>query len=280
MASCRFRPSLSPPGGLAAALLSALPFGRHTRVSMPRRHMRLRLLFAAALLVPLLLSVPALAENAFQRGARHLGDDVTGTFFSWPMLLLLGGGGLAGALHPLDSDVASHFARGRNLGRADDVADYVAKFYVLDPAALLIYGAGKLAKDDEVALTGEVLLESLLFAQGVTGLVKRAAGRTRPDGGGFSFPSGHASNAFAVATALEVLHGPALGLPAYAAAAFIAFARIDSNSHYLSDAIMGAAVGSAVAWGVAAAHRRRMPSFAIIPVVREGTLGVGIWRLF
>jgi len=222
----------------------------------------------------LLISPAAFAGNAVERGAKHIADDITETFFSWPMFVLLGGGGLAGAVHPLDNDVAGYFKNGSKMGKADDVAYWAAQFYVLDPAALLVYGAGKLVKDREVALTGEVLLESLIFTQAVTGLMKEAAGRTRPNGGSHSFPSGHASNAFSVATALEVLHGPAYGIPAYAIASFIAFARIDSNSHYLSDTVMGAAVGSAIGLGVALAHRHREQRVVFYPLTGD-RLGIG-----
>src|SRR5262249_34019131 len=71
---------------------------------------------------------------------------------------------------------------------------------------------------------------------------KHAVGRTRPDGSNnMSFPSGHTSNAFAMATVAEYHFGPKVGIPAYLAASLIGASRIQSNKHYLSDVVAGAA---------------------------------------
>lgn len=220
------------------------------------------------------------AGDLAARAGRHVADDLTGVFFSWPMVAMLGGGGLSAAVHPLDNKVAHYFENGSKMGKADDVADYMAQFYILDPASLFVFGAGKVFKDEDVALTGEVLLESLLIAQGITGIMKKAADRMRPNGGSLGYPSGHTSNAFSVATALEVLHGPSYGIPAFAIATFIAFARMDSRSHYLSDTVMGAAIGAAAGWGVAAAHLARKPKKVVFYPVTGDKMGFGAFFIF
>jgi undecaprenyl-diphosphatase len=61
-----------------------------------------------------------------------------------------------------------------------------------------------------------------------------------------SFPSGHATSVFAVATALASSY-PALRWPLYGLAAAIALGRVYLARHYLSDVIAGAFIGFAIA---------------------------------
>jgi membrane-associated phospholipid phosphatase len=63
-----------------------------------------------------------------------------------------------------------------------------------------------------------------------------------------SLPSGHAAGTFATATVLRRHFGWKVGIPAYAAGAYVASSRMSANKHHLSDVIMGAA------FGIAAAH--------------------------
>ncbi len=76
---------------------------------------------------------------------------------------------------------------------------------------------------------------------------KYGVGRLRPNEKDHkSFPSGHSSVAFATATMYQMWYGWKAGVPAYAFAAITAFQRLDDNQHWLSDVIMGAAIGIAV----------------------------------
>jgi membrane-associated phospholipid phosphatase len=69
-----------------------------------------------------------------------------------------------------------------------------------------------------------------------------------------SFPSGHATVAFACATALT-LAVPRLAVAFYALAALIAFSRVYVGVHYPGDILAGALLGLAVALVVARAGR-------------------------
>lgn len=78
-----------------------------------------------------------------------------------------------------------------------------------------------------------------------TGL-KEAFPKTRPDGSDRkSFPSGHASNAFAAAASLTERQGLAVGLPAFAVAGLVGLARVEGKKHYWSDVAVGAGIGTA-----------------------------------
>ena len=60
-----------------------------------------------------------------------------------------------------------------------------------------------------------------------------------------SFPSGHASASFAVATVVA-RYCPALAWPAYALAGFVAVTRVFRGSHFVSDALAGVVLGLVV----------------------------------
>jgi membrane-associated phospholipid phosphatase len=61
--------------------------------------------------------------------------------------------------------------------------------------------------------------------------------------GANSFPSGHAADTMAFATALERHFGWRYAVPAYVFASYVAMSRLHDNVHDLSDVTAGAAVG-------------------------------------
>ncbi len=67
----------------------------------------------------------------------------------------------------------------------------------------------------------------------------------------YSMPSGHATAAFAIATALTLRYPkPYVYIPAYAWAAFVGYGRIYMGLHYPSDVLAGAILGSASALAI------------------------------
>lgn len=94
------------------------------------------------------------------------------------------------------------------------------------------------------------------FGQGVkalgatciaTELLKHAVGEKRPNSDSrTSFPSGHTSAAFAMATVLAD-YEPEYKWPAYAAASAIGLSRVETGSHYWRDVIGGALLGHFIA---------------------------------
>lgn len=105
-----------------------------------------------------------------------------------------------------------------------------------------------------------------------TNLLKVAIGRARPklwdqeaiyglspltfDYDRQSFPSGHATTLFALATALGLL-APRLRIPLYALAALFGLTRVAVNAHYPSDIIAGAVVGTVMPLVLARGLARR-----------------------
>ncbi len=93
--------------------------------------------------------------------------------------------------------------------------------------------------------TGAIqLTESAALTAGTTFLLKYTVHAPRPNGkDDHSFPSAHASASFASAEYLRKRYGWEYGLPAYLAASYVAYSRVDAHQHYALDVITGAAIG-------------------------------------
>jgi membrane-associated phospholipid phosphatase len=109
-----------------------------------------------------------------------------------------------------------------------------------------------------VARVGADLIQAQLLAEGLTFVFKEATRRSRPEGTGFSFPSGHTTVTFASATVLQRHFGWKVGLPAYAVASYVAMSRVEMKKHYLSDVAFGAALGIAAGRTVPIGHGQRL----------------------
>jgi membrane-associated phospholipid phosphatase len=85
--------------------------------------------------------------------------------------------------------------------------------------------------------------ESFAVTEGVTYGLKYAVNERRPNGGSQSFPSAHTSVSFSAAEFMRKRYGLEFGIPAYAAASFVAYSRVESREHYAHDVIAGAGIG-------------------------------------
>lgn len=85
--------------------------------------------------------------------------------------------------------------------------------------------------------------KSLGTTLGTTYILKYSVNERRPNGGKYSFPSGHTSAAMSVAEFLRRRYGWEYGLPAYALAGFVGYSRVESQEHYPHDVLAGAAIG-------------------------------------
>lgn len=118
---------------------------------------------------------------------------------------------------------------------------------------------------------GEAAVVNLAF----TGLLKAATSRERPNKtDDDSFPSGHTSNAFALATVLTKHYGRKIGPSAYIGATLVGASRLRSNAHWLTDVTVGATLGYLVGRSVVLQNSRasdRGPEIkkrvAILPAV-------------
>ncbi len=125
--------------------------------------------------------------------------------------------------------------------RAGDVAESAGDIlqYVLPATAA---GITLAHKDGQGAWQ---LAGSAALTMGVTYGLKYTVDETRPEGGGRSFPSAHTSISFSAAEFLRKRYGWRYGVPVYAAAAFVAYSRVESREHYTHDVLAGAVIGIA-----------------------------------
>ena len=105
---------------------------------------------------------------------------------------------------------------------------------------------------------GSELLQAQLVGAAWTIGIKEAARRARPEGDGFSFPSGHTTAAFASATVLQRHFGWKVGIPAYAVASYVAASRVEMRRHYLSDVAFAAALGVVAGRTISVGHGHRL----------------------
>ncbi|HLX11475.1 MAG TPA: phosphatase PAP2 family protein [Bacteroidota bacterium] len=156
----------------------------------------------------------------------------------------------------------------------------------------VLYAGGLATSNRKLETAGIALFESLTFAGAVTTVLKTVAGRSRPytNDGAFkynlfqtkdehlSFPSGHATVAFAVSSVLaEELHNTYASIGLYSLGAITMASRIYYDEHWISDTFLGAAIGTTI--GITVAHLHDGESGESKVSVAPTTSGVAVvWR--
>ena len=127
--------------------------------------------------------------------------------------------------------------------------------YTLAGATGVLFLIGKATHEDHLSETGLLSLEALGHSQLIALGIKEMTQRERPmepvqqDSfweGGSSFPSGHATGAFAVATVFAYEYGGqhiAVPIVGFSLASLVAGSRVSARQHWLSDVFVGSALG-------------------------------------
>ena len=145
------------------------------------------------------------------------------------------------------------FNSNRQVRVSQDVS-YLGSVYGLGAAATTFYLIGRKKDNYRARETGLLSAEALINSMIVSGTLKIITQRARPIAGnerseffdgGSSFPSGHSTQAWAVAAvvASEYKHRPAVQIAAYGIASAVSVARFTVKKHYLSDVVAGSALG-------------------------------------
>jgi membrane-associated phospholipid phosphatase len=154
------------------------------------------------------------------------------------------GSGLALAAHPFDDDVNRTLVGSTKADHFFKAGEILGELGTLLGSASAVYAVGRITDQPKTSHVGMDLIRSLAIAEGLTQTLKYTTRRERPDHSSRnSFPSGHAADTFAFATALERHLGWRYAVPAYTFASYVALSRLPANRHWLSDAVFGSAVG-------------------------------------
>jgi len=183
----------------------------------------------------------------------------------WELKQWLGFAGVAGAgvlAYSQDEKIQEFFTNHRS-ATAGNLSKYVFEPFGRFSPVLIggLYLTGRLAKDNRLAGTSLTAAKSLAVSSLIGGAVKQLAHRHRPyqddvpshatwdgpmsDVRYTSFPSGHSTAAFSMATVFAMEYRNTIWVPvlAYSLAAGTAVSRLYDNKHWVSDIVIGSALG-------------------------------------
>jgi membrane-associated phospholipid phosphatase len=223
--------------------------------------------------------VPAATTTTADRDqVPSFGELLTGTFGNFkrlPSVSNLGwltvGGVAAAAAHRADADATRVLAGSGGLHEPFKAGAVLGGTPFELGAAFATYGLGRAFGNGRIARLGADLVQAEIMAEVLSAGLKQAARRARPEGSGFSFPSGHTTVTFASATVLQRHFGWRVGVPAYAVASYVATSRVQQRRHYLSDVAFGAALGSIAGRTVVVGRRHAVE---IGPMAAPGGAGL------
>lgn len=161
-----------------------------------------------------------------------------------------------------DEKVQNYFVNHQSQ-TADNFSKFVFEPYGRFAPVIIggLYIGGRLAKDNRLAGTSLTAAKSFIVASVSAGIVKQLTHRHRPFqdavpehanwDGPFSkieytsFPSGHSTAAFSMATVFAMEYSHTLWVPvlAYSLATGTAISRLYDNKHWASDVVLGSALG-------------------------------------
>jgi hypothetical protein len=188
------------------------------------------------------------------------------------------GGGLGLATHGLDDDVNARLRGHQDAARpVFALGKYIGQTPVQAGLAVGTYAFGRATHTAKVSHFGMDLLRAQILTAGLTEGLKYATQRQRPDHSNrLSFPSGHASITFASATVIERHLGWKMSVVGYSVASYVAASRLHDNRHYLSDVVVGAAVG-AIGGRTVTTHGRN--DWTLAPVAVPGGVAIVAARI-
>lgn len=180
------------------------------------------------------------------------------------------GGAAALLTSPADHKTTVEFSGSRPLVTPFKPGRVIGSTPLQIGASLLAYGIGRATDKPRVTAVAADLFQAQLLGEVMTVGIKQAVQRPRPEGSGYSFPSGHTTVSFASATVLQKHLGWRAGVPAYAVASYVAASRIQAKRHNLSDVAFGAALGIIAGRTVSLGH-----SYGLAMSPMSGTGGTG-----
>ena len=198
-------------------------------------------------------------------------------------------------LMPFDQDMRNTALRNREAieSPAISFANEYGNLWYPALGTLATYGLGLAFEDESMRTFARKTTTSLLIAGGITTVFKSIIGRSRPftnEGGGqfspftlndsrLSFPSGHSTVAFVMSASLsKVIDRWWADVLLYGLATGTAYARMHNDRHWLSDTVLGAAIGYyAVQWVYDAEKHEtdgEKNKMAFLPIIQPYSIGI------
>jgi membrane-associated phospholipid phosphatase len=250
------------------------------------------------LLFSVLLCGNAVAQNTATQDSyvKTIGNDLSlswkdaGTFFASPAHFsttdwLITGGVLSATAASmfLDNDVRT-WSQHWHTGQTSDNVFTVGRVYgEVYSAAILgggLYAGGLVSRNADVRSTGRDIYEAVLFGGIITTVTKTLVGRSRPytnegptDYRGLqfgtdhtSFPSGHSTVAFAISAVLAShVKETWFSIFIYSLSSLTAASRIYLDKHWLSDVVLGSAIGYVAGQAVVKFHEKSDDTMSVQP---------------
>lgn len=226
--------------------------------------------------------------NSYWQNSRHL---VTAPV-RWngkQLLTFASLGGITVAISAADRNVSTFFQENQTVGLSrvstyglEPLANYYAFFTI---GALMVHGLTN--DNNKGSATAMMAIQSYLISGLLVKAPKYLFGRIRPNawwdpepnewygpGNGKSFPSGHTTSAFSVASvvAYQYRDKPWIPIASYGLATLVGVSRLYDNKHWVSDVFAGAVLGTVTGYFICRQHEKQMVQ--IVPVAGDDVYGL------
>lgn len=188
--------------------------------------------------------------------------------------------------HPVSDPFQKKQVRNKTLGESSRWGDWMGQ---LIPNALYI-GAMSLSGyngDPEGYRRAIGMFKATAYSTSVTTVMKYTIRSRRPIDRNWrtSFPSGHATSAFAFSGYVMAEHQYYIGIPSLLLATFVGYSRINDNMHWLQDVTAGATIGWVYGWGISKYQQKNKkkkdePMTFVMPVLDSQTAGLTLYKEF
>lgn len=191
------------------------------------------------------------------------------------------------ALATTDRMTGDEIGEANRQNNASRIISYAGSVYGVAAVTGAFYFVGRAKHDDRARETGVLAAEALIDSLIVEGALKGITQRERPSAGherseffdgGSSFPSGHATESWALATVVanEYHDRLAVQIAAYGIASAVSVARFTGHNHYISDVVAGSALGWGIGRYVYKEHHRATPLITMQFDRRNHQYGAGV----
>jgi len=229
---------------------------------------------------------PEHASTGWASLAKDTASDYA-TFPRRPSTWVILGIGVAGTLaaQPADDYVEEHLVGNTGFEDFFSLGKWVGSVYVQMGSAVGLWAVGRYIvapaggepRTNKYSEIGFDLMRAQFLSQGIVQAMKNIGQRDRPTGECCSFPSGHAASAFAAASVLERHLGYRASWPFLVGATYVGTSRLVDNRHFLSDVVMGAAIGTASGWTVVGSRGRNRITMQPVPI--KGGMMIALMRV-